>query len=222
MASKRAKSSGKSSAKSGPKAHGGPRRNAGRKPGPVAALRALVAEPGDAVERALPAIKARLIKCIDNLAVLADGGYDRDRITMEPAGLQVIKRPLMRPIVRKSYDESGREVEDVVRDEKGDPLLVPQTDDKGRPIYLEEPMYPHLPPEKLVVVSHSREVAEPDRAANQYLVDRILGKVHTADPPKGAEVQSALPSILERALERAYGGEDDDAEPSPAPPAIEV
>ena len=36
--------------------------------------------------------------------------------------------------------------------------------------------FPHLPPETLVCVERTVRVAAPDRAANIYLVDRILGK----------------------------------------------
>jgi hypothetical protein len=38
------------------------------------------------------------------------------------------------------------------------------------------PAFPDLPPEQLVLVKSVKTVAAPDRTANQYLIDRIVGK----------------------------------------------
>lgn len=38
------------------------------------------------------------------------------------------------------------------------------------------PMYPDLPPDQLVLVKRTVSIADKDRAANQYLIDRIMGK----------------------------------------------
>ena len=221
MATKRPKSNAKSNAKS---KRGGTRRNAGRKPSEAKALRSVIerspVESADAIERAETVLRERLGRCFQNLFTLADGGYRRDKITREPAGLVMTKRVLMRTVMHHREDDSGRLVTEALRDADGNLVTEPMTDDKGRPIVVEEPLFPHLPPDELVVVSHASEVAEPDRAANEYLINCLRGKPHTAEAPLKGEALSALPSILEKALERAYGTPPE-SEPATVP-AIEV
>jgi hypothetical protein len=43
-------------------------------------------------------------------------------------------------------------------------------------IRVSELAFPELPPEQLVCVRRTRSVAAPDRKANEYLVDRVLGR----------------------------------------------
>ncbi|MDP9415968.1 MAG: hypothetical protein M3Q08_18155 [Pseudomonadota bacterium] len=54
---------------------------------------------------------------------------------------------------------------------------------------LEQPAFPELPPDQLVLVKRKHSIAAPDRAAGQYLIDRILGKptssVEVSDPDGG-------------------------------------
>ncbi len=44
---------------------------------------------------------------------------------------------------------------------------------------LEQPAFPELPPDQMVLVKRKHSIAAPDRAAGQYLIDRILGKPTT-------------------------------------------
>ncbi|MDB5352361.1 MAG: hypothetical protein JWN86_3608 [Planctomycetota bacterium] len=195
MAAKKSNSNAKSKRKS---KRGGSRANAGRKPSEAKALQTEIVATGvetpDAIARAEPLLKRRLIRCLKNLFKLADGGFVREKITREPSGTVTAKV--------------------VLRNPDGTPVL----DVNGRPVVAEQLLFPDLPPDQLVIVSHTAETAAPDRAANQYLIDRILGKPHTAEPSKAGDTTNALPSILEAALARAYG---DEAEPEPRP-AIEV
>lgn len=47
--------------------------------------------------------------------------------------------------------------------------------DDGRTVNVKELAFPELPPEQLVCVRRTRQIAAPDRRANEYLVNRILG-----------------------------------------------
>ncbi len=49
-------------------------------------------------------------------------------------------------------------------------------DDQGRSSTVKVPAFPDLDPTDMVLVERTSETAEPDRAANIYLVDRIMGK----------------------------------------------
>jgi len=46
----------------------------------------------------------------------------------------------------------------------------------GRPIRSQKLLYPDLPPDQMVLVARTITNAGPDRASNQYLIDRVLGK----------------------------------------------
>lgn len=94
----------------------------------------------------------RLPNHIENLEQLADGGYQRVTEKWEPAGLILIDLP--------------------VRDSKGDPVK----DDDGKVIVAKQPAFPNAAPDALVLVQRTTEIADRDRAANIYLVDRIMGK----------------------------------------------
>lgn len=115
--------------------HGGARSGAGRKP----KLQKFEAQI-DAAERR---IADQLPQLLDNLQVLANGGFDQVSETWEPAGLIQISKE----VVTGEGTVSVREL-----------------------------AFPHLDPEQLVCVRRTRSIAAPDRAANIYLVDRILGK----------------------------------------------
>jgi hypothetical protein len=72
---------------------------------------------------------------------------------------------------------------------------------EGRPIRVKRPAYPDLPPDELVLVERKVVTLGPDRAAAEYLIDRILGKstqaVELTGPDGGAvEVKRADLSLL--------------------------
>ena len=102
-------------------------------------------------------------KAAENLIILADGGFERVTQTMKPAGLVQI-----------------------VRTEE-------TTDAKGNPKVLRflEPAFPDLPPEQLVCIERRVERAEPDRAANEYIIDRIAGRTTAMEEPEDAKQSSA-------------------------------
>jgi len=97
-------------------------------------------------------IADRLPQLIDNLLYLANGGYEIGSETREPAGLVFAKG-----------DGSVQPMQDL------HPNLF-AGDPPG------ERLFPSLPPDELVVTKRVVSIAAPDRAANQYLIDRILGK----------------------------------------------
>lgn len=97
------------------------------------------------IARAEKQIADRLPELIDNLFVLASGGYERVEEEWQPAGL--------------IYIGSGE---------------------------FAHRAFPDLPPDELVLVKRKSSIADKDRAANEYLVNRILGK-----PTERAEVTGA-------------------------------
>lgn len=94
----------------------------------------------------------RLPQTIDNLEHLADGGYERVKEKWQPAALVVLELPLRKP--------------------DGTPMV----DADSKAILAKQQVFPDAEPDQLVLVERSTETADRDRAANIYLVDRILGK----------------------------------------------
>lgn len=87
------------------------------------------------VARAEKQIVDKLPSLIENMLILANGGYERIEEQWAPAGSLFIG--------------SGKDA---------------------------VPMYPDKEPDELVLVKRTRSIADKDRAANQYLIDRIMGK----------------------------------------------
>lgn len=107
--------------------HGGAREGAGRK-----------AKPDKfklPIAKAEKRIVDRLPELIDNMFILANGGYERVEEEWQPAGLVYI-----------GSGEFARRA------------------------------FPDLPSDQLVLVKRKSSIADKDRAANQYLIDRIMGK----------------------------------------------
>lgn len=99
-----------------------------------------------AVARAEKQIRDRLPSLIDNMLVLANGGYER--------------------------------VEEVWA--RADSLYLGSGADAKR-------MYPDAEDDELILVKRTVSIADRDRAANQYLIDRIMGK-----PTERQEVSGEL------------------------------
>ncbi len=117
----------------------------------------------------------RLLKFYRNLEKLADGGSERVREVWKPAGLVLI--------------------DDVVRDADG--LII--TDERGKPTKTHSSAFPLLSSETLVLVERRVEIAEADRAANEYLIDRLQGK-------PTASVEAEITTDMGGALIEAFGG----------------
>jgi hypothetical protein len=131
-------------------------------------------------------IADRLPRLLDNLEYLADGGYEEVAQTFEPAGLVFVEAP--------------------VRDRKGVILL----DAMGRPLMARQRAFPDLPPEQLVCVRRVVTVAAPDRAANIYLVDRILGKpVAAVEVAAELNPGEAMLAAFGATVARIYGAAED-------------
>lgn len=151
----------KSKAETKPKSkRGGARKNSGRKPKPANEIRKeiVAAEGGDldvmaALDEALKAVAPR---CVANLVKLANGGLVEVEETLEPAGTVTVKV--------------------LVLDKAGEPVL----DFNGKPVLAEQLLYPDLPPGQLVVTSRKTGTLHADRQANQYLLDRVMGKPRQA------------------------------------------
>jgi hypothetical protein len=124
--------------------HGGARPGSGRKSraekyeGPINKAERLAAQ--------------RLSQNIENLATLADGGYERVIERFEPAGTVLIDAPLL--------DADGQ----------------PKIDANGKPIMVRQHAFPKKEPHELVLVERRREIADKDRAANIWLTEFIAGK----------------------------------------------
>jgi len=123
------------------------------------------------IARAEKQIADRLPELIDNMLMLACGGYERIEEEWQPAG--------------SLYIGSGK---DSVK------------------------MYPDLPDGELVLVKRKRSIADRDRAANEYLINRILGKPTERQEfsgPEGAPIEvSDARSILAERLARRAGRPD--------------
>lgn len=110
-----------------------------------------------AILKAERQIAKKLPDRIADLEYLAAGGYDQDTEVWEPAGLQTIT------LTRTAVDAECKE------------YTVSET----------VAAFPKLPPTQLVLVKKTKTVAAPDRGANIYLADRIMGKpvaFHDLDP----------------------------------------
>lgn len=70
--------------------------------------------------------------------------------------------------------------------------------------------FPDLPPDQMVLVKRVRSVAAPDRIANIYLVDRILGKPVQAIEASGPEGGSIPVELFQASLKRIYGEPEDE------------
>lgn len=88
-----------------------------------------------AVARAEKQIRDRLPSLIENLFILANGGYERVEETWAPAG--------------SLYKGSGADA---------------------------EKLYPGLPDDELVLIKRTVSIADRDRAANEYLINRLMGR----------------------------------------------
>lgn len=62
------------------------------------------------------------------------------------------------------------------------------------------------PKPELVLVERKVSIAEPDRAANQYLIDRLLGRPTERKEVSGPD-GGAIPMAFEQALDKVYGDE---------------
>ena len=124
---------------------------------------------------------------VGNLKRLADGGYKRVTVTEEPAAT----------ITRV----------DVVRDKDGNP----QFDARGNPVTAEQPAFPDAKADEMVVTKRVVEVADGDRAANEYLLNRRLGKPKQAVELSGPD-GGAIPMSMESAIDKIYGEVGDDGD----------
>lgn len=140
--------------------HGGARHGSGRKPSAIKFETAIAQAEGRIADR-LPSL-------IDNMFVLADGGYERVEEQWAPAG--------------SLYIGSGE---------------------------FQRRMYPALPDDELVLVKRTMSVADKDRQANEYLINRVMGK-----PTERQELSGELSIVKGYTTEANPDDWDDD--PTPA------
>lgn len=153
---------------------GGARANAGRK-----RKAEIYASEIAAAERR---VADRLPRVVDNLELLADGGFEQITETYEPAGLVFVEAPLL------SKDKT------------------PQLDANGHPIIVRQLAFPNRRPDDLVCVRRTRSIAAPDRAANIYMVDRILGRPVAAVEVEGeVHAGDGLVEAFAGVVARIYG-----------------
>jgi hypothetical protein len=174
--------------------HGGRREGSGRKPNaekyaaPISRFNDLAA--------------AGLVQCFDNLATLADGGFERVEIKQVPAGL----------LTRK----------DVARDAGGEPIL----DDKLKPTIVEVQIFPELEADELVTVERKTTTLAPDYKANEFLVNRVMGGVRPEPEPDSElvdlkeAVELAAAAIAARKA-RGPASNEPPPEPAPTPPGAD-
>lgn len=168
--------------------HGGKRPGAGRKTGPVKVIHREVEQlDGNVLAQVRAALEAFAPACVANLVTLANGGYERVERRFEAAGTVLVRGPIL--------------------DAKGDFLL----DAKGNPVVAETKVFPDLPDDELVLVAQTVSFAEPDRAANIYMLDRLLGKPKQAvslsseDDAMSVRLALAEQRALEHVPDRAPG-----------------
>lgn len=81
---------------------------------------------------------------------------------------------------------------------------------KDGTVSVKELAFPELPPDELVCVRRTRTVAAPDRAANVYLVDRILGRpVAAVEADVEVNAGEELRSVFAGVVAKIYGGDDE-------------
>ena len=162
---------------------GGSRPGAGRKTAEVTKFRA------DVEKATRDLVVDRIPELLDNLVHLANGGYQRVKESWEPAGLVMV----------------DAEVEDV----DGNPVY----DARGCPVTAKRPAFPEIPPDKMVCTSRTTETADCDRAANEYLINRVLGR-----PKQALEIsgEDGSPLKIEIVYVDAHRPAED-AEPAPGP-----
>jgi hypothetical protein len=149
---------------------GGARANAGRKK----KADRFASEIAQAERR----VADRLPQLIDNLMLLADGGWEQVTETLEPAGLIQITKE----VITSDGTVSVREL-----------------------------AFPELPPEQLVVVRRTRATAAPNLRANEYLVDRILGRpVAAVEAEVEVNAGEELRSAFAAAVSKIYGAAADE------------
>lgn len=78
-------------------------------------------------------------------------------------------------------------------------------------------MYPDKPDDELVLIKRTVSVADKDRAANQYLIDRIMGKPTERQEITGADGADLKLQLFTKALNTAY--DEPDPSPSDEPPS---
>jgi hypothetical protein len=122
------------------------------------------------IARAEKQIADHLPELIDNLFVLANGGYERVEEEWQPAGLVYV-----------GSGEFARRA------------------------------FPELEPDVLVMVKRKSSIADKDRQANEYLVNRILGK-----PTERAEVAQSG----DLTIKVQYGSDRSSEEAAPAPAGV--
>jgi hypothetical protein len=74
-------------------------------------------------------------------------------------------------------------------------------------------MYPELPADELVLVKRKVSIADKDRAANEYLINRILGKPTERQEHSGPD-GAPIPVGFGQMLNRVYGDDDRNSEPT--------
>jgi hypothetical protein len=159
----------------------------GRRPGAGRKPRAeRFARPIAAAEKK---IADRLPELVDNQFLLALGGGERIEERYETAGTVLI--------------------DGVLLNDQGKPL----TTERGAVVRTQVPAFPDLDPTDLVLVERKVITLAPDRAANEYLVDRILGK-----PTQAIEAEISgpdgqpIPLAVEGAIAKIYGDPPPEAE----------
>lgn len=87
-----------------------------------------------------------------------------------------------------------------------------KTNPSGAVVKIKRQLFPQAGPDEMRLVERKVITLEPDRAANEYLVDRVMGKpVQQVDLPEESNVGGALLEAFGGSLVKAYGntGADD-------------
>lgn len=144
-----------------PSGRGGKREGAGRKP--TREKHAAQIEQNEAK------IAEKLDEYSDNLDKLACGLAPSFQETWVAAGTVTVKSVMFIPDIRT-----------------GLPTDQPYKDRNGRPIEVEQPVFPDLDPRSMVMIERKAFNRGPDAKANIYLRDSIVGKAATNsnDPPE--------------------------------------
>lgn len=151
--------------------------NGGARPG--AGRKPLREKYAAPLNKAEKAIAVHLPKAAANLVTLADGGFVRTE-----------KKFMLAASMTRS---------DIARDKEGNPLCG----QNGKPIRVDVLIFPHIEPTEFVEVERKEITLAPDRAANEYLIDRIAGKPIQANEisgPDGSDIPLPAIELSERQL----------------------
>lgn len=128
----------------------------------------------------------------------------------KPKAVTKLRSEIVAEADKSICDELPRLIGNMVRLANGG---YPRVEERWEPVEIEVPGEDGAPSTRkteLVLVERKVSTADADRAANQYLIDRVLGKPKQAVEMSGPN-GGAIPLSIEQSIAKIYGGSESDA-----------